>query len=175
MSANPAEPIRTQRLELVAPSVEMLEAAISGRDELARLLGADVPASWPPDLLDEAALRFCADRLRDRPEESEWWLRFVILAGAPRTLIGIAGYKGPPRSGTVEVGYGIVRDRQRRGYATEATEALVVHAFEDPEVVRVIAETLPGLLPSLGVLRKCGFTPAEASSEPGVIRFERRR
>jgi len=39
-------------------------------------------------------------------------------------------------------------------------------------VQRVIAETLPELTPSIGVLRKCGFRPVGEGSEPGVIRFE---
>ncbi|HCU11539.1 MAG TPA: hypothetical protein DGB72_05365 [Gemmatimonadetes bacterium] len=35
-----------------------------------------------------------------------------------------------------------------------------------------IAETLPELEGSIGVLRKCGFTLIDGGSEPGVIRFE---
>jgi ribosomal-protein-alanine N-acetyltransferase len=90
-----------------------------------------------------------------------------------RTLIGSAGYKGPPSAdGMVEVGYGIVRDHQRQGYASEAVRGLVAHAFALPTVRRVIAETLPELIPSIGVLRKCGFRFIGNGSEPGVIRFE---
>ena len=40
---------------------------------------------------------------------------------------------------------------------------------------RVIAETLPDLFPSIGVLRKIGFSYAGEGSEPGVIRYELRR
>ena len=36
----------------------------------------------------------------------------------------------------------------------------------------MIAETLPGLMPSIGVLRKCGFRFIGDGSEPGVIRYE---
>jgi len=175
MSAQDPEPIRTARLELVRATIGTVEAAIEGGARLGELLGARVPAGWPPDLLDEAALRFTADRLRESADDAGWWLRFVLLAGEPKTLIGVAGYKGPPAEGAVEIGYGIVGDRQRRGYATEAAEALVRRAFGDPRVERVIAETLPGLIPSIGVLEKCGFTRVAESSEPGVIRYERRR
>ena len=104
----------------------------------------------------------------------------MILGGERPALIGTVGYKGPPADGTVEVGYGIVREHQRRGYATEATEALIARAFEFSEVTRVIAETLPELTASIGVLEKCGFhrveeSPELESSEPGVIRFARER
>ena len=86
-------------------------------------------------------------------------------------LIGSAGYKGQPAEGIVEVGYGIVSDQQRRGYASEALEALLAHAFSLPRVTQVIAETLPPLVASIGVLRKAGFHLAGPGSEKGVIRF----
>jgi [ribosomal protein S5]-alanine N-acetyltransferase len=92
-----------------------------------------------------------------------------------RVLIGTAGYKGPPADGTVEVGYGIVTDHRRRGYASEAVRGLVARAFRVPGVRRIIAETLPELTASIGVLRKCGFELIGEGSEPGVIRFERTR
>jgi RimJ/RimL family protein N-acetyltransferase len=97
---------------------------------------------------------------------------FVILPTGGRTLIGAAGYKGPPTAeGTVEVGYGIVRDQRRRGFASESVRALLSRAFAVPAVRSVIAETLPDLTPSIGVLAKCGFQAVGAGSEPGVLRY----
>lgn len=88
-------------------------------------------------------------------------------------LIGSAGYKGPPTAdGVVELGYGIVRDQQRRGFASEAVRGLLGRAFAEPAVGTVIAETLPELVGSIAVLTKCGLRPVGEGSEPGVIRFE---
>ena len=106
---------------------------------------------------------------------SEWWLYFVVLPQAHdgRTLIGSVGYKGPPSDdGMVEVGYGIVRDRHRQGYASEAARGLIARAFASPDVTRVTAETYPELVGSIGVLRRCGFRFVGEGSEPGVIRYE---
>jgi ribosomal-protein-alanine N-acetyltransferase len=167
--------IVTERLELVPADPSMTQAALEGPPALAVSLGAEVPASWPPDFLDAPALQFTLERLAEGPQQAGWWLHFVVLARGPtgRLLIGSAGYKGPPTpDGTVELGYGVVRDHQRRGYATEAVRGLVRRAFALPEVQRVIAETLPELTPSIGVLRKCGFHPGGEGSEPGVLRFE---
>jgi RimJ/RimL family protein N-acetyltransferase len=167
--------IRTERLELVPATVVTAQAALDGPEPLAAALHAVVPDTWPPDLLDEPALQFTLARLAASITEASWWMYFIILPGAERgrTLIGSAGYKGPPTAdGTVEVGYGIVRDRQRRGYASEATRGLVARAFQHPEVRRVIAETLPELTPSIGVLRRCGFRFIGEGSEAGVIRYE---
>ena len=168
--------IATERLELVPATVESIRAALDGESALAACLGVVVPATWPPEFLDPPALEFTLDRLAEGLPQAGWWLHFVVLArgGATgRTLIGSAGYKGPPSpDGTVEVGYGIVRDHQRQGYATETVRGLLEHAFAFPVVQRVIAETLPELTPSIGVLRKCGFRFIGDGGEPGVIRFE---
>jgi RimJ/RimL family protein N-acetyltransferase len=64
----------------------------------------------------------------------------------------------PPRSGSPAIA--------SRGPRT------LERAFGLPEVTRVIAETLPDLTPSIGVLKKCGFRLVGEGSEPGVIRFE---
>jgi RimJ/RimL family protein N-acetyltransferase len=166
--------IVTERLRLIPATAPLLQAAIAGRDPLAKALRVTVPETWPPRFLDRQALEYVVDRLTETPAQAGWWMYFMLLPGngAQGTLIGTAGYKGPVSSdGSVEVGYGIVSDHQRRGYATEAVRGLLAHAFAVPQVSRVIAETLPELLPSIGVLRKCGFTRTEGGSEPGVIRF----
>jgi len=75
----------------------------------------------------------------------------------------------------VEIGYAIVAEHQRRGYATEAVEALVARAFEDPRVVAVTAKTFPTLRPSIGVLVKTGFKQAGTERPDGTIQYERRR
>lgn len=166
--------IVTDRLELTPATPGLTRAALQGADALAAELGAVVPATWPPEFLDFAAFEYTLARLEDSAQAG-WWLYFVLLpeGAAGRTLIGSAGYKGPPSAdGSVEVGYGIVEDHRRRGYATEATMGLVGRAFSVAEVGRVIAETLPELAASIGVLHKCGFRLLGAGSEPGVIRFE---
>jgi RimJ/RimL family protein N-acetyltransferase len=165
--------IATPRLRLVPVSIASIEAALSGPEALAAALGVAVPPTWPPDLLDRPALEFTRARLVEHPDADGWWFYFVLLPEAmTTTLIGVVGYTGPPDTdGIVEVGYGIVADRQRRGYATEATRALVDRAFATPAVTQVVAQTLPGLTPSIGVLEKLGFRLIGAGSEPGVIRY----
>ena len=172
------EPIVTERLELIPATRDMILASLEGEQALGTRLGASVPPTWPPEYLDSASLEFILKRLAEPRAHPEWWLYFVVLrhGQAGRTLIGSAGYKGPASAdGTVEVGYGIVRDQHRQGYASEAVRGLLARAFATPAVTRVIAETYPELAGSLGVLRRCGFHFIGDGSEPGVIRFELRR
>jgi RimJ/RimL family protein N-acetyltransferase len=172
--ASPAPTLATARLRLIPATPRLTRLAIEAPDALARALEARLPASWPHEYLDQPALEFLHERLL-APGQAEWWMYFMVLAdgAAPRTLIGSAGYKGPPTAdGTLEIGYGVVRDHQRRGYASEAARRLVERAFDEPVVRRVIAETLPELVASIGVLHKGGFRLIGDGSEPGVIRFE---
>ena len=165
--------IVTERLELIPVTPEIARAAIAGNTALKAVLKAEVPAGWPPLYNDPASFQHVLDQLAKGSEQSGWWLYLVVLRAGP-VLIGTVGYKGPPSSdGTVELGYGIVTEYQRKGYATEAVKGLVSHALAVPKVRRVIAETLPNLTPSIGVLKTCGFELMESpGSEPGVVRFE---
>lgn len=128
-------------------------------------------SGWPPQYYDAPAIE---QSLRMMEQGiSDWHFYYISLRSSGRLVIGICGYKGPPTDdGSVEIGYSIVDDQQRRGFATEAAAALVGRAFEDPAVSRVIAETLPGLVPSIAVLERNGFRLLGDGSEPGVIRYQ---
>lgn len=168
--------IRTNRLVLVPTTVQLAVAELNGQDALAQGLGAEVPESWPPELYDTAALTYTLWQLRRHPQEAGWWLYYFVRqeedAGVSRVLIGAGGYKGAPDAeGIVEVGYSILPEYRRQGFATEAVRGLVAHAFQHSEVTQVVAETLPELYPSIGVLKKCGFSLEGPGSEAGVIRY----
>ncbi|MCI0405573.1 MAG: GNAT family N-acetyltransferase [candidate division Zixibacteria bacterium] len=168
--------ITTKRLTLIAASVELLSAEMDDRADFRQKLGAEVPATWPPDLYDRPAIEFMVNYLKENSEAVGWGTWYLVLCKAgekPDTLIGTSGYKGRPLAdGTVEIGYSVLPEHQRKGYASEAAKALVERAFSHGEVTRVIAETYPELVPSIRVLEKNGFVLTGNGSEPGVIRFE---
>ncbi|HPF62354.1 MAG: GNAT family N-acetyltransferase [Gemmatimonadetes bacterium] len=169
--------IHTARLALIPATADHLRAELTGPDALAAALGVEVPAAWPPPLYDGDAVRWVLDRIAEDARHLAWGTRYFIWkAPDGHVAVGAGGFRGPPdRAGTVEIGYSILPAYQRRGFASEATEGMVQHAFTDTAVTRVIAETLPDLTPSIGVLEKQGFSCIGEGSEPGVIRFERRR
>jgi RimJ/RimL family protein N-acetyltransferase len=159
---------------LVPSTVELIRAELLAAHGLGRLLGARVPDDWPPDLYDEAAIRWWLEQLQSDVESAGWCSYYFVLdeGESPAVLIGAGGYKGRPRDGAVEIGYSIVAGHRRRGLASEAVAGLVENAFECPQVTRVIAQTLPDLHPSIGVLERNRFRLAGEGSEPGVIRYE---
>jgi [ribosomal protein S5]-alanine N-acetyltransferase len=175
-ASTPGLRLLTPRLELVAATVELAEAELSNPTALAGLLDAPSPAAWPPPLNDENSQRHFLSLLR-QPGAAGWSLWFCICR-QPRALVGSAGFKGPPREGSVEIGYSMLEAEQRNGYCTEAVQALVDWAFAHRAVDTIVAHTLPASRPSMRVLQKCGFIPVGIGPmEDGArtIRYERPR
>ena len=164
--------LRTARLELIAATLPLVEAEISGPARLGELLQAEVGA-WPPPLNDENSLRWTFQKLQADPEASGFFAWYVVLLrDEKRQLVGIAGATGPPdQAGTIEVGYSVVEAFQKQGIGTEATRALIQWAFEHPAVQMVTAQTFPELGPSIKVMERCGMSFLGTGSEPGTIRY----
>jgi RimJ/RimL family protein N-acetyltransferase len=156
-------------VRLVVADVALLDAALEGPRALADALGAEVVAGW--NVFPGSIERLRA-RLAEDPGSARWGTR-LFVAGEPPALVGWGGFKGPPREGTVELGYAVAPAREGRGLATAAVRAMLEEAFADPAVTAVIAHTLPEPGPSPRVLEKAGFAFAGDVNEygRGVWRF----
>jgi ribosomal-protein-alanine N-acetyltransferase len=164
--------LATPRLELVPATVALVHADLKGRPQLARLLAARVPETWPPPRTEFATMLWTKQQMKAAPHHVGWLGWYWILTES-RVLIGLGGFKGYPNSnGVVEIGYSVVETFQRKGYATEAVGTLCDWAFRDALVRRVVAETFPRLSGSIRVLEKNRFRQVEAVPVNGVIRFE---
>lgn len=124
----------------------------------------------------EVSLQWLRD-LRAASGQDPWRWGFFVVERERRSVIGSAGFKGPPDdAGVVEIAYGIVPDSQGRGYATEAAQALVHFAVETGGARLILAHTLPVPNASTRVLLKCGFqrTADVIDPEDGPVwRWER--
>jgi ribosomal-protein-alanine N-acetyltransferase len=159
-------------MTLVAGTPELVSADLSGRKELAEAIGAEVPENWPPELYESTAMRWSLKQLED-PAEQGWSLWYLISKKhkVPQVL-GICGFKGKPDiTGSVEIGYSVLKQYRVQGYATEAVARLVVWAFSHQTVTEVSAETLPHLQQSIRVMEKNGLSISGAGSEYGVVRY----
>ena len=164
--------IRTARLDLVIAREKHLRAELESRVALAAALACQVPDSWPPEFYDADAVNYSLNWLLKHPAEAEWGFYYFLErgpSGAAAMVIGAGGFKGPPDAdGLVELGYSIVPERRRLGYATEATVGMLTFAFASPRVQNVIGQTLPSLAGSIGVLEKAGFRYVGAGHDPGA-------
>src|SRR2546425_458159 len=85
--------------------------------------------------------------LRSSSGPDPWRHGFFVVHREGGSVIGSAGFKGPPDStGTVEIAYGIVPPFEGRGYATEAAAAR-------PRVRRAASERPRSPLPSSAARR----------------------
>lgn len=182
MAAHELQPIPTARLRLIPATEAHLRASLTSRSALAAATGCAVPDSWPPEHFDAAAVQYTLDWQKRHPRDGQWGFYYIELPGqdgARGTLIGAGGFKGAPDAdGIVEIGYSVLPDFQRKGYALEAVNGWIAFAFSQPKVRMICAHTLASGAPSIGVLQKAGFKLTGRGYDPGVppemevVRFE---
>jgi [ribosomal protein S5]-alanine N-acetyltransferase len=154
-------------------TVALARAEISNRGEFARLLEATVPDNWPPESIADALPLFLG-WLESAPD-CGWFGWYALAASegsAAPVLVGSGGFMGPPKNGTVDIGYSVLTQFQGQGFATEMVGALLRWALRQPGVVRVAAQTEWANPASVRVLTKVGFIPVGLATQPTGTRFE---
>lgn len=81
---------------------------------------------------------------------------YRITRAADGQAIGGIGFKGQPRDGSVEVGFGLAPSARGNGYAAEALIALLIVAA-DHGLDRAVADTDRGNIASQRTLERAGF------------------
>jgi [ribosomal protein S5]-alanine N-acetyltransferase len=104
------------------------------------------------------------------------WGRYILVRedGELPVLIGSVGAFRPlGGTKTSEIGYGIVPEFRLRGYALEATQAVIGWVEATGEVELLIAHTFPELAGSIRILERCGFVLEGPGTEERTIRYTR--
>ena len=168
---------QTPRLTILAASRALLTAELHKPQYFPVLLGAAMPADWPPGEYDRDAMQYFLEQLTAGGRDAAGWYGWYALRKAegdvPRTLVGTGGFTGPPdAAGTVEIGYSIAADWRGQGLATELVAGLLQQAADTGLVRRLVAHTPPENLASQRVLLANGFI-SEGTDVNGRLRFER--
>ena len=151
------EPIQTERLRLRRSVPEDAEtiSAYRSNPEVHRYQG------W--ERTDPDGIRAEIEEMAARmPGEPGGWVQLSVEEREGGRLVGDVGLspaEGEP--GVIKVGYTVSPPFQRRGYATEAVEALVGYAFERLGADLVRAYASADNLPSIRVAEKVGMRLAE--------------
>lgn len=156
--------IQTERLSLHA--VDVLEA---------ERIVAQIPGptdAWADDFPFEGDLGAVGHFLRTSAAEGEQrpFGPYRITRLVDVLAIGGIGFKGQPRDGAVEIGYGLVASARGHGYAAEALGALVSVAA-DHGLSKVIAESAVDNIASQRTLARAGFQLVSADAK--FQRYER--
>ena len=167
----------TPRLLLLAASRALLTAELHKPQYFPMLLGAALPANWPPGEYDQEAMRYFLAQLTAGGRTAAGWYGWYALRKAegdtPRTLVGAGGFLGPPdAAGRAEIGFSIAVDWRGQGLATELVAGLVQQAAATGMVQWLVAHTGADNLAAQGVLLRNDFQPVGSVVE-GRLRFER--
>lgn len=110
---------------------------------------------------------------RAAPEALLWNTPWKMISKQTGQMMGDLCFKGAPRKGTVEIGYGLEKEYEGQGYMTEAVGAMLDWAFAQKDVYAVEAETAPDNGASQRILEKHKFTPAGQGAEGPRFRREK--
>lgn len=167
----------TPRLLILAASRALLTAELHKPQYFPVLLGAVLPADWPPGDYDREAMQYFLEKLTEGGRDAAGWYGWYALRKAegdtPRTLVGTGGFMGPPdAAGTAEIGYSIAADWRGRGLGTELVGGLVQQAAATGQVRRLVARARADNPTSQQVLVRNDFALV-GPAEEGYLRFER--
>jgi [ribosomal protein S5]-alanine N-acetyltransferase len=148
--------VRSERIELVSLTRDQLAAILGGQTaEVEEALDVTLPPNWLGD--DDLLPQWRLEQIESDPTSQSWLLRALILA-EPRTCVGYFNFHGPPgEDGWVEMGYEILPEHRRRGYASEAALRMMRWAHDEHGVEVFRASIGPDNEPSLKMIEKLGF------------------
>lgn len=142
--------LRAKRLTLHAvdePEARRIRDRAPGRED-----------TWAADYPFEGDVAAVGGFLRATEQRGEQrpFGYYQVARSSDRVAIGGVGFKGAPRDGRVEVGYGLAPSARGHGYAAEALAALLTVAA-DQGVTTVIADTTEDNVASQRTLARTGF------------------
>ena len=167
---------QTPRLQILAASRALLTAEQQKPHYFPLLLGAALPAHWPPTGYARADQPAALLRLTEGGREAAGWHGWYALRkaddAAPRTLVGEASFFGPPdAAGTAEITFAIADDWRGQGLGTELVAGLVQQAADTRLVGLLVAHVAPAS-PAAKALLRNDFKPT-GEAEAGRQRYER--
>jgi [ribosomal protein S5]-alanine N-acetyltransferase len=154
--------ISTTRLDLVPMVPSFMRAALDGRfAEASVIAGIAVPDTWP---VHETPLAIRLSQLEADSSLQPWLLRAITLRSSSE-MVGYIGFHTAPgpeyleewHPGAVEFGFTIFPPYRGKGYAHEASAALMQWAQESHGVRRFVLTISPANHPSQAIAAKLGF------------------
>ena len=153
--------INSERLYIITPKIKILGKRLKENNFHEKILIDEhseliyFPDDWPGD-----ALAIFPSEIERREKNSDilpYWSYIIIDKKRKQVVGGICCKAEPNDKNEIEIGYGINPSIQKKGYATEAVQALTDYLFENTDVASVKAECNIKNIPSIRVLEKSSF------------------
>jgi len=147
--------IITGRLRIIPFTIEIIQSAMDQDGRRLAEMGIIPTDEWPEADLLEALPYFNQQLLEYGVTGYNSWLILDRWTGA---IIGSIGFiNEPDESGCVEIGFGIIPSKRRKGYCEEATRALIDWAAAQKKVKVITAQCNLDNVSSINLLTKMGF------------------
>ena len=149
--------ITTERLELHHLScdsiIELFEAKIDDK----ALEGRDITNPYRTLIENSGPLAWRVPHVKADQSCNRWFVRFIVLK-ENREVIGSTSFHGAPDGdGMIEIGLGIEKPFQNKGFAKEALLAMWRWAVTSPEVKVLRYTVSPENKPSIAVIEYFRF------------------
>ncbi|MBB6372127.1 GNAT family N-acetyltransferase [Chryseobacterium shigense] len=164
----PIDPLTTERLILIPFTIKICKNLLNNDFSDLPVLGIKKGKGWPDqDVLE--TLPKIIDNLSQTgaPTGFESWM---IIKKETSEIIGDAGFKGlNAEEKNIDIGYGIIKEERRKGYAEEAVTELIRWAFSTEKINEITAKCFLENINSINFLKKLNFT--EIKQEDGMIHW----
>lgn len=163
-SALEIDRLTTERLILIPFTTEICKNLINNDFSDLLKIGVKKGISWPDiDVIE--TLPKILDNLSkvESPTGFESWM---IIKKETFEIIGDLGFKGlNNHEKNVDIGYGIIKEERRKGYAIEATTELIKWAFSKNSITEITARCLVDNVSSINLLKKLSFIKMKEDNE----------
>ena len=154
----------TERLILIPYTLQICKNLINNNFTDLCAMGLKRGISWPDDDVIETLPKIINNLSQvESPGGFESWM---IIKNDTLEIIGDAGFKGFNNVGkNADIGYGIIKEERRKGYAEEAVKALIKWAFLTGDTKEITANCRLDNVASITLLKKLKFVETTRDNE----------
>jgi ribosomal-protein-alanine N-acetyltransferase len=154
----------TERLILIPYTIDLCRNILNNDYRDLEVLNLKQGKSWPDaDVLDTLPRIINNLNKVEYPTGYESWM---IIKKDTSEVIGDLGFKGfNNEEENLDLGYGIIKEERRKGYAVEAVSEIIKWAFSNKIVKEITANCLTENMSSINLLNKFNFGQVKTEND----------
>lgn len=158
--------LTTERLLLIPFTIQICKNVLNDDYSDLERLNLKKGKSWPDNDVIETLPRIITNLSKvTTPTGFESWM---IIKKDTSEIIGDLGFKGfNPKENNIDLGYGIIKEERRKGFAEEAVKEIINWAFSNEIIKEITANCLTENTSSINLLTKFNFS--QLKIENGMI------
>lgn len=166
MNINPLEinQLTTERLILIPYTLQICNNLLNNNFSDLKIMKLKKGKGWPDKDVIETLPRIINNLLK--VESATGFESWMIIKKETAEIIGDLGFKGFNFiKNTIDIGYGIIKEERRKGYAEEAISELINWAFSNEIVKEITASCLIENTNSINLLTKFNFIKVKTNNK----------